>query len=45
MEVEEIPEIDRILEWVEKHLDDGYYNKEGIAEVIEAYLKHKEGEK
>ena len=34
----EIPEIDRIFEWVEEHLNDGYYNQKGIAEVIENYL-------
>src|SRR5690554_3530811 len=45
MQVEEIPEIDRIREWVERHLEDGHYNQEGIAEVIEHYLKHKEDEK
>ena len=45
MEVEEIPEYDRIREWVENHLNDGYYNQQGIAEVIYTYLKCKEGEK
>jgi|SRR5690554_1116252 len=45
MEVEEIPEIDRIREWVEENLDDGYYNKEGIADVISYYLDRKENEK
>lgn len=45
MQVEEIPESDRILEWVEKHLKDGYYNHEDVAEVIEAYLNYKEGKK
>jgi hypothetical protein len=45
MQVEDITESDRIREWVEEHLDDGDYNQQGIAEVIEAYLKHKEGEK
>ena len=45
MEVEEIPEFDRILEWVEANIKDGYYNHEDVAEAIEAYLKHREGEK
>lgn len=45
MQVEDIPEIDRIREWVETHLNDGYYNQQGIAEVIEDYLKYREGEK
>lgn len=45
MQVEDVPESTRILEWVEKHLDDGYYNQQGIAEVIEHYLKYREGEK
>ena len=45
MVVEEAAENDRILEWVEEHLNDGYYNQEGIAEVIEQYLKYREGKK
>ena len=45
MEVEEIPEFDRILEWVEVNIKDGYYNHEDVAEAIESYLKHKEGGK
>lgn len=45
MQVEDIPEIDHIREWVETHLNDGYYNQQGIAEVIEHYLKYREGEK
>jgi hypothetical protein len=44
-EVEGIPESARILEWVEKHLDDGYYTQDNIAEVIETYLNCREGEK
>jgi hypothetical protein len=45
MQVEEITEVDRIREWVENHLSDGYYNQQGIAGIIENYLKHREGEK
>jgi|SRR5690554_6046076 len=45
MQVEDVPERDRIREWVEIHLNDGYYNQQGIAEVIGHYLKHREGEK
>ena len=43
MEVEDVPESTRILEWVENHLSDGYYNHADVAEAIEDYLKHKEG--
>jgi hypothetical protein len=43
MQVEEITEADRIREWAEEHLSDGYfYTRQGIAEIIETYLKHKE---
>ena len=42
---EKITEIDHIYKWVESHLSDGYYNQQGIAEVIYTYLKCKEGEK
>ena len=45
MVVEDVSEIDRIREWVEEHIKDGYYNHEDVAEAIEGYLKHKEGEK
>ena len=45
MQIEEIPEIERILEWVEEHLNDGYYNQQGIAEVVGHYLNHKEDKK
>lgn len=45
MQVEAVPESTRILEWVEKHLDDGYYTQDNIAEVIETYLNCREGEK
>ena len=45
MEVENVSEFDRILEWVEANIKDGYYNHEDVAEAIEAYLKHREGEK
>lgn len=45
MQVEDIPEIDRIREWVERYVLEGCYSEEGIADVIEAYLKYKEGEK
>jgi hypothetical protein len=45
MQVEDVSESTRILEWVEKHLDDGYYTQDNIAEVIETYLNCREGEK
>ena len=45
MEVEDVPKFDLILEWVEANIKDGYYNHEDVAEAIEGYLKHKEGEK
>ena len=46
MQVEEITEADRIREWAEEHLSDGYfYTRQGIAEIIETYLKHREGDK
>ena len=45
MQVEDVPEFDLILEWVEANIKDGYYNHEDVAEAIEGYLKHKEGEK
>ena len=41
MQVEGIPEIDRIREWVEEHWN-GDCGQEGIVEVIESYLKYKE---
>lgn len=45
LQVEEIPEIDRIREWVDKRLEENKYKHESIAEVIEAYLNYKEGKK
>lgn len=45
MEVEDVPESTRILEWVEETYKYGYYNQKDIAEVIGRYLKHKEGKK
>ena len=45
MQVEDVPESDRILEWVEEHLNDGHYNQQWIAGVIGRYLKYREGEK
>jgi len=44
MRVEDIPEIDRIREWVEANIKEGYYVREDVTEAIEDYLKHKEGE-
>jgi signal peptidase I len=44
MEIEDVPEIDHIRKWVEKHLDYRYYNHESLTKVIYNYLKHKEGE-
>lgn len=45
MQVEDIPEIDRIREWVEEHLNHRYYSHEGLTKVIYDYLKYREGEK
>lgn len=45
MKVEDVPEIERILEWVEENIKEGYYNHEDVAEAIEGYLKQKEGTK
>lgn len=45
MQVEDVPEIDRIREWVAKRLGDGRYDQEWVAQVISHYLKHREGEK
>lgn len=45
MQVEQRPEFNMILDWVEANIKDGYYNHEDVAEAIEAYLKHKEGER
>lgn len=45
MQVEDVPEVERILEWVKEYWYDGHYTDEDVAEAIEAYLKHKEGEK
>lgn len=45
MEVEEITEFEHIREWAKEYLSGCYYNHERIAEIIEAYLKHKEGKK
>lgn len=42
MQVEDVPESERILEWVENNLSYGHHTKEGIAEAIEGYLKHKD---
>ena len=41
MQVEEIPEIDRIREWVEVNIKYGCYCHEDIADVIENYLKYR----
>ena len=45
MEVEDVPEIDHICEWVEKHLNCRYYSHESLTKVIYDYLKYREGEK
>jgi signal peptidase I len=45
MQVEDIPEIDHICEWVEKHLNCRYYSHESLTKVIYDYLKYREGEK
>lgn len=45
MQVEDVPEIDHIREWVAKRLGDGRYDQEWVAQVISHYLKHREGEK
>lgn len=44
MQVEEITEADRIREWAEEHLYDGFYTHQGIARAIDYYLKYREGE-
>lgn len=43
MEVEDVPESTRIREWVQEHLKGGFYTQDDISEVIENYLKYKEG--
>lgn len=43
--IEEIPESTRIREWVEANNEYGYYTYQGITEVIEQYLKYREGKK
>lgn len=45
MQVEDVPESDRIREWVWANLKSSLYDKGSIAEAVEAYLKHKEDEK
>lgn len=45
MQVADVPEIDRIREWVAKRLGDGRYDQEWVAQVISHYLKHKEDRK
>jgi|SRR5690554_275547 len=45
MEVEDLPESDRIREWVERHFLEGHYTQDNISEVIETYLNYKEGKK
>jgi len=45
MQVEEIPESTRIRVWMNGRVPDGYYTYQGIADVIENYLKHRAGEK
>ena len=45
MQVEEITEFDRILEWVERHFLEGHYTQDNISDVIESYLKHREDKK
>ena len=45
MQVEDVPEIDHIREWVEKHLNCRYYSHESLTKVICDYLKYREGEK
>lgn len=45
LQVEDVPEVDRIREWVRANLEPGLYTRVGVAEGIEGYLKYKEGEK
>src|SRR5690554_2295585 len=45
MQVEGIPEIDRIREWVWANLKSDLYDKSYIAEAIEGYLNRKEDKK
>lgn len=42
MVVEDVPESDRIREWVERHFLEGHYTQDNISEVIEAYSNYKE---
>lgn len=43
MQVERVTEWDRILEWVEMNIKDGYYNQEDVATMIGDYLEYKTG--
>lgn len=43
--IEEVPESTRILEWVAVNIEYGCYTQDDIAEVIEQYLKYREGKK
>lgn len=45
MQVEDVPEIERIREWVEGHLKAAHYNHDHISMAIDGYLKYKEDKK
>lgn len=45
MEVEDIPESDRIREWVGANLEPDFYARGDVAKAIEAYLKYREDKK
>ena len=45
MQVEMVPEIERIREWVWANLESDLYAKGDVAEAIEGYLKYREGGK
>lgn len=45
MQVEDVPEIYRIREWVDRNLEAGHYNQGNISAAINGYLKYKEATK
>lgn len=45
MQVEDVPESDRIREWVGANLEPDFYARGDVAKAIQAYLKYKEDKK
>jgi len=45
MKVEDVPEIERIREWLRANFDYHLYAQGDVVEAIEAYLKYREGKK